>query len=215
MAGDATTDAASAVWGQCDVTYGEQPGMHGENNAPQARRPVRSWTRRYSPYCANGSSYKPNWSTRIQEAVHNALQESDHHRYDAQSCRHVHDPQSEAPVMRARRVLATKLQLAAQSVVNMAAYVEWQRSVTRQTSYSNDEGGQRRVDTTEITICCICLETNDPDDSETPIETLCCGHAFHRACIHQWSRQRRCCPVDRLPIVEMFDDDEDNNATSI
>uniref|UniRef100_K3X8D1 RING-type E3 ubiquitin transferase n=1 Tax=Globisporangium ultimum (strain ATCC 200006 / CBS 805.95 / DAOM BR144) TaxID=431595 RepID=K3X8D1_GLOUD len=117
--------------------------------------------------------------------------------------------------MHRRRVFASKLQLAARSVANMAAYLERQSSVTLQTDNSNDEGGQRHVDATEDTVCCICLETNKPENREAPVETLHCGHAFHRACIRQWSRQRRCCPVDRLPIVEVFDDDEDDNVTCI
>lgn len=186
--------AIDAMWGQCGAARND-----GEQR-DERRRPCKH---RFSPYDAEPKK----WPTSIEASVRKALQ-SEH------NCSTCERPW-QAPMMRRRRLLAAKMRLATQSVGNMATYLEQHAAFRRTQSVIAPPEGES-VDGREVqdgnggddyTICCICLEKNQPNGTDTPVEALRCGHVFHRDCISQWMNHRRCCPVDRLPLEKSANED--------
>ena len=49
---------------------------------------------------------------------------------------------------------------------------------------------------TESATCAICLEAHARGSVRVP-----CGHSFHAACIAEWARRARSCPVCRADIA--------------
>ena len=49
---------------------------------------------------------------------------------------------------------------------------------------------------TESAACAICLEPHGRGSVRVP-----CGHSFHAACIAEWARHARSCPVCRADIA--------------
>lgn len=49
---------------------------------------------------------------------------------------------------------------------------------------------------TESATCAICLEPHARGSVRVP-----CGHSFHAACIEEWARRARSCPVCRADIA--------------
>ena len=47
--------------------------------------------------------------------------------------------------------------------------------------------------------CSICLEVFQPNDE---VMRLPCFHEFHAACVINWLKKSRCCPVDKIDIVQ-------------
>ncbi|KAK1942200.1 E3 ubiquitin-protein ligase [Phytophthora citrophthora] len=93
-----------------------------------------------------------------------------------------------------RGVLASRLRLARQNVVDMTVYLQ-QRAAT--TAAIVEEQRQVSGCGDEHNVCVICLDGNL---LESDVEALPCGHVFHAHCIAQWLQYRRVCPVDRRPV---------------
>ena len=53
--------------------------------------------------------------------------------------------------------------------------------------------------TGEDSSCSICLEVFRPNDE---LMRLPCFHEFHAICVIDWLKKNRCCPVDKVDIVE-------------
>ncbi|GAB9470042.1 Fact complex subunit ssrp1 [Globisporangium polare] len=185
------------------------PALRGDgDDEPHQQQPSRSrHPRRYAPY----NTAHERWPTCVADAVDKALQRGPDGRQ--------HEDQSAAPMMRRRRLLASKVELAARSAINMAAYIErravlmWSSSAATDALSGADGGACELEDADDAqdeedddeggwTMCCICLEKNRPNDVRHPVEALQCGHVFHRDCITQWIRYKRCCPVDRLELAD-------------
>jgi hypothetical protein len=50
---------------------------------------------------------------------------------------------------------------------------------------------------TESPTCAVCLEPHARGSVRVP-----CGHSFHAACIAEWARRARSCPVCRADIAQ-------------
>lgn len=168
--------------------------------------------RRFVPYDSGtgGGDYgarAEHWAVHIADAVHKALR------------RHVvHQSDDSGPVPHARRaLLANRMRLASQSAAAMAVYVERRATLERAqmdrtsnaVSCSSREEDVEE-DASEL-LCCICLESVRQQHPRKPVQALECGHVFHRACIQQWLRHRRCCPVDRSELHDDQSNDESGN----
>ncbi|KAL3665066.1 hypothetical protein V7S43_009700 [Phytophthora oleae] len=93
-----------------------------------------------------------------------------------------------------RGMLASRLRLARQNVVDMTAYL---RRREAETAASVEEQAQVSCCNADVNVCVICLDGNL---DEREVEALPCGHVFHARCITQWLLYRRVCPVDRRPV---------------
>ena len=48
--------------------------------------------------------------------------------------------------------------------------------------------------------CAICVEKLDEGADQGGIETLSCGHSFHKTCINEWSFIKKACPECKHPF---------------
>ncbi|TYZ57605.1 hypothetical protein PybrP1_003945 [[Pythium] brassicae (nom. inval.)] len=167
-------------------------------------RSSRLRRRRVVPYDSSGGgddARSEPWAVHIADAVHKALR------------RHARSSDGSGHVPRTRRALPNRVRLAA----DMAAYVERRAALARgqMGRLSVDVSRSREREETEEacdeseSLCCICLECVHQRCTHKPAQALQCGHVFHRACIQQWLRHRRCCPVDRSELSG--DDNDDSN----
>jgi hypothetical protein len=70
-------------------------------------------------------------------------------------------------------------------------------SSQHQSASPGDERTKKEEAADDKTTCAVCLtEYADGDELRRLPE---CGHAFHRACVDQWLRQRPSCPICRTP----------------
>lgn len=174
-----------------------QSNMTHEGDVANDHHPRRCRCRcrpRFAPYDAAANERR---ATHIADAVDRAL--------TATATAAPRSPQA-ATTLQKRRALANKLRLAAQSAANMATYLERRAVLEREhqnrlqeiaLGEDGDRTAQDDDDDSDVTVCCICLESVRPRCAESPTQALRCGHVFHRACIREWLRHRRCCPVDR------------------
>ncbi|KAG1685506.1 hypothetical protein DVH05_008336 [Phytophthora capsici] len=93
-----------------------------------------------------------------------------------------------------RGILASRLRLARQNVVDMRAYLQQREAAT---AAIVEEQKQVPSCSDNRNICVICLDDNL---DERDVRALPCGHVFHAHCIAQWLLYRRVCPVDRRPV---------------
>lgn len=182
------------------------PALRDDYGDEPQQQPRRRHPHIYAPY----STTHEHWPTCVADAVDKALergQDGQHHHHE-----------SAAPMMGKRQLFASKMELTAQSAINMAAYLERRAVLMRSSNASADalptitadrsSCGSEEADRSDDedddkwTMCCICLEKNRPNDTQHPVEALQCGHVFHRDCIAQWMSYKRCCPVDRLELTE-------------